>query len=68
MSARIERTIRVVGEVDAERKPIDYWRTRSAAERLAETLRLHGEGNELFRGGNPSFVYEIRVRDVVDRR
>ena len=64
MSIRVERTIRVVERVDAETKPTAYWRTRSATERLAETLWLRREGNDLFRGGNPPFVYECFPRRV----
>ena len=64
MNACIERTIRVVAEGEAQSKPAKYWRTRSLAERLTETLKLHREGNELLRGGNPPFLYEIRLRDV----
>lgn len=61
---RIERTIRVVTPGETEPKPARYWRSRPATERLAETLKLHREGNELLRGGNPPFVYVIRSRDV----
>lgn len=60
----IERTIRVVREGEAGTKPLAYWRTRTIEERLAETLKLHREGNRLFRGGNPPFVYIIGKRDV----
>lgn len=64
MTMRIERTIRIAAEGEVQSKPIRYWRSRSAAERLAETLKLHREGNELLRGGNPPFVYVIGARDV----
>lgn len=64
MSMRIERTIRVLAEGELRTKPAAYWRTRSFSERLAETLKLHREGNELFRGGNPPFVYVLRQRHV----
>lgn len=61
---RIERTIRVVAEGEPQPKPAAYWRTRSFSERLVETLKLHREGNELFRGGNPPFVYVLSRRHV----
>jgi len=64
MSVRVERTIRVVAEGEAQQRPVAYWRTRSFAERLAETLKLHREGNDLFRGGNPPFIYVMRLRNV----
>ncbi len=60
----IERKIRVVREGEARTTPLAYWRTRSIEERLAETLKLHREGNRMFRGGNPPFVYIIGKRDV----
>jgi|GEM_PF-1236905 len=68
MSARVARTIRVVAEGEARRRPVAYWRARSLAERLAETLKVHREGNDLFRGGNPPFVYVMRLRNVDARR
>jgi len=64
MSMPIERTIRVIRDGEVVPKHVTYWRTRSAEERLAETLKLHREGNDLFRGGNPEFVYVIRTRHV----
>ncbi len=64
MNARIERTLRVIEDGETVPKPVVYWRTRSFEERLAETLKLHREGNDLFRGGNPPFVHVIRMRDV----
>lgn len=68
MSARVERTLRLLGVDEPAPNAAAYWRKRSAAERLAETLKLHREGNELFRGGNPPFSYEIRTRHVGERR
>jgi len=68
VSARVERTIRVVGDRETAVKRVAYWRTRSAEDRLAETLLLHREGNDLFRGGNPAFAYVIEMRDVDDRQ
>jgi len=64
MSGRMERTIRLVRQGEAEPKQVRYWRTRPFEERLVETLNLHREGNELFRGGNPAFTYELRIRNV----
>ena len=66
MSGRIERTIRIVQAGEALPRRTDYWRTRSREECLAETLKLHREGNELFRGGNPPFVFTITSRDGND--
>jgi len=68
MNRHVERTIRVLGEGETPPKPVSYWRARSPEERLAETLKLHYEGNRLFRGGNPDFVYVIRTRYVDDPR
>lgn len=68
MSARMERTLRIY-DVDAgERpaKPVRYWRSRTTQERLRETLQLHREGNDLFKGGNPAFTYIIRVCHVAN--
>jgi hypothetical protein len=64
MTRVVERTIRFVGNEEPVPKPCEYWLTRSFSERLAATLQLHREGNELFRGGNPPFVFDIRTRDV----
>jgi hypothetical protein len=66
MNRRVERTIRVIDDHKATPSQVAYWRTRSPMERLEEMLRLHREGNDLFRGGNPDFVYIIRTRDVGD--
>ena len=68
MTRRIERTIRIVDGDTTPPSQVAYWRTRSPTDRLAEMLRLHREGNDLFRGGNPIFVYEIRTRHVGDPR
>lgn len=68
MSGRIARTLRVVRNGEPKSRPVDYWRKRSFEERLRETLSLHREGNELFKGGNPAFVFELRIREVVDER
>ena len=67
MSDRIERTLRVVEVDEPARRPVDYWRTRSYEERLAEAFKLHREGNELFRGGNPPFLFQIEIRRDNDR-
>ena len=64
MSARIERSLRIVQADEPASRPIDYWRKRPHAERLAEAFKLHHEGNELFRGGNPPFQFCIEVRDA----
>ena len=68
MSGRIERSLRVIPDGRAAPKPVTYWRTRSHEERMLETLKLHREGNELFRKGNPAFVYVIRTRNAEDQR
>ena len=41
-----------------------YWRTRPQEERLAETLKLHREGNELFKDGSQAFVHVMELRHV----
>jgi hypothetical protein len=64
MTRVVERTIRLVDDGKPVPRPGEYWLTRSFSERLAATLQLHREGNELFRGGNPPFVFDIRTRDV----
>jgi hypothetical protein len=64
MSVPVERTIRVVAESERRTKPAHYWRQRPFEERLLQTFALHREGNELFKGGNPPFVFELRLRDV----
>ena len=68
MNNRIERTLRVIPEGEAAPRPAAYWRTRPFEERLAEAMNLHRDGNELFKGGNPPFVFVIKVRHVVDPR
>jgi len=68
MNRRVERTIRVIDGHNASPSQVAYWRTRSSMERLEEMLRLHREGNDLFRGGHPDFVYTIRIRNVGDPR
>ncbi len=68
MSGRVERTLRVIRDGEVLPKPVAYWRTRSYEERLAATLELHREGNELFRGGNPPFVNVIRMCHVAPLR
>ncbi len=70
MSARTERTLRIVDLAAGERppRPSDYWRTRPLPERLAAVLELHREGNELFWGGNPPFAYTMEIRRAEDRR
>ena len=45
-----------------------YWRTRSQEERLRETLKLHREGNALFKGGNPAFAYVIEIHHIPARQ
>ena len=66
MTFRIQRTLRIhdmaAGEMPA--KPVRYWRMRPVGERLQATLHLHREGNALFKGGNPDFVYVTQVRHV----
>ena len=68
MKTAIERTLRIYDLDAGERpaKPVRYWRTRTPQERLRETLQLHREGNELFKGGNPAFAYVIRIRHAAN--
>ncbi|MFT4255504.1 MAG: hypothetical protein QM599_00845 [Pseudoxanthomonas sp.] len=63
MSALV-RTLRFVDADERNTKPSRYWRSRPMEERLAETLKLHREGNELFKGGNPGFIHVMEFRHV----
>jgi hypothetical protein len=60
----VVRTLRFVAPDERDAKPARYWRTRPLEERLTETLKLHREGNELFKGGNPVFVRVMELRHV----
>jgi len=60
----VARTLRFATPEEQNVKTRTYWRTRPAEERLAETLKLHREGNELFKGGNPGFVHYLELRHV----
>jgi hypothetical protein len=60
----IARTLRFVPPEEQNIKPSRYWKTLTHEERFRETLKLHKEGNELFKGGNPPFVYTIEFRHV----
>jgi len=66
MSGRIERTLRVFDVATGEwpDKPVRYWRTRPLEERLRETLKLHRDGNDLFKGGNPDFEHVVELKHV----
>lgn len=67
MSARIERTLRIV-EVGDARRPLRASRdARTHSQRLADALALHREGNALFKGGNPPFAFVWEWRDAGDR-
>ena len=68
MNSRIERTLRVIPEGESAPRQVEFWRTRPYEERLSETMHLHRDGNELFKGGNPAYVFTITVRHVVDPR
>jgi len=61
------RTLRFVVPEEQDHRSARYWRTRPPEERFRETLKLHREGNDLFKGGNPSFAYVIELRDVPAR-
>lgn len=64
MSAGVEKIFRFVSDGVREPGPAHYWRSRPFEERLKETLDLHREGNELFKGGNPPFAHVIEIRHV----
>lgn len=64
MSTSVARVIRVIKEDEGRPRAADYWRNRSFTERLEAVLALHREGNELFRGGDVPFRFELRVRHV----
>ncbi len=57
MSGDGPRVLRMTTPEAARDACAGYWRERSHAERLAAVLALHGEGNALFKGGNPPFVF-----------
>ena len=63
MTDRIERVISSFS-LGEQPKQVHHWRTRPVAERLAETFRLHREGNDIFRGGNRPFTYTFEPFDV----
>ena len=58
------RSLRFLSPAEHATRASAYWRSRPAEERLRETLKLHREGNALFKGGNPAFAYEIEIRHV----
>ena len=60
----IVRTLRFAAPEEQNAPASRYWRTRPPEERLAETMKLHREGNELFAGGNPEFVRTMELRHV----
>lgn len=60
----IVRTLRFVPPGERGARACAYWRSRPPEERLAETLKLHREGNELFKGGHPDFVHTMELRHV----
>jgi hypothetical protein len=60
----ITRALRFVPLEEQNIKPSRYWRTLTYEQRLLETIRLHKEGNKLFKGGNPPFVYVMEFRHV----
>lgn len=62
---RIDRGLRVIAPGERPPRPIDYWRSRDASERLRAVLALHREGNVLFKGGNPPFSFQSRFRDGI---
>lgn len=67
MSARIERTLRVVEFDSTRRAPLASRDERNHSQRLADTLALHREGNLLFKGGNPPFAFVWEWRDAGTR-
>ncbi len=62
--SRTSPTLRIVEAGEYRPRPVDYWRQRPVSERLAAVLALHREGNALFKGGNPPFSFELRIRHV----
>ena len=64
MNSRVEKVFRFVSAGVNEPRAVHYWRARPFEERLRETLALHREGNELFKGGNPAFVHVLEIRHV----
>lgn len=64
MSLPPERSLRftTIGERHADTHR--HWAARSPGERLQATLALHREGNALFKGGDPAFVFQWKLRHV----
>ena len=60
----VARILRFATPQERNAKASTYWRSRPPEERLAETLKLHREGNALFKGGNPAFVRQLELRHV----
>jgi hypothetical protein len=67
MNKAPERNMRFVDAGERHERRSDYWRTRGTAERLQAVLALHREGNALFKGGQPHFVFQWTLTDVHPR-
>lgn len=64
MSTLPERNLRFVDADEQQAAASRHWHARSPAERLQAALALHREGNDLFKGGNPAFVFQWELRHV----
>jgi hypothetical protein len=64
VSTTPERSLRFVDAGKQQTATQRHWQTCSTSERLHAVLALHREGNALFKGGNPSFVFQWELRHV----
>ena len=64
MSNPSERSLRFVNTDQRQDRLHQYWKTRNVSERLQAALSLHREGNALFKGENPNFIYTIEFKFI----
>ena len=62
-----ERRLRFTSPGERRAETHQHWAAGSPAERLQATLALHREGNNLFKGGHPGFVFQWKLRHVIAR-
>ena len=64
MNAQPQRSLRFLEADERQAAASRHWHARSHAERLQAAFALHREGNALFKGGNPAFVFQWELRHV----
>ncbi|MDE2408058.1 MAG: hypothetical protein KGL91_09380 [Xanthomonadaceae bacterium] len=64
MSTLPERSLRFMNAGEQRAAASRHWHARSPAERLQAALALHREGNALFKGGNPAFIFQWELHHV----